>query len=557
MKFKFLPNTTFFSAIPTGNNSLTEIFNLQSKNHEYFNIEHARINKANKYLKKTYRRLYRLASNMETERFMFLADKLLRRSVSFQAVAFHIKYDKWYSNFKASTIKAIWWDVEEFKTQYNTQVKFKRIFIPKGDDKFGRPLGVPIKAWRIYSWMMLQILEIWFTATGNKAPWQHEGYSKRGTTTFWEQIIKKGILNAKYIYEFDLKGFFNNVHHDAIITSMNACNVPEKITKWITEMVASKPTSRIYPKIKDERKEFIQMAKLRATFGHSDWMTGWGETGYHSRLDYLSEATVADERDVYFNLSEDYKGVPQGLGISPFLSVTTLCNNIGIDTQGIIMYMDDGLLFADDEGEMTRNLLSFERACKNIGVSLAPEKSGLVKEDGEWKKDLKIVGQEYLPEIDWMRSNSRKGVIKMYPKVDMSKVSISTLNASKTLMMTDYSTSLSFEKFKEEIQKTPTHETATKHGILGKIFADTWASSTEDPKRLIQQGQMARIEEIESNKNSFYFDKRGKIYAKSHTSMALEGPSVLMTISTEMIDELLTYVEKKGKKEAKRPGVTR
>lgn len=40
--------------------------------------------------------------------------------------------------------------------------------------------------------------------------WQHGFRPGRGTNTAWGEILTK-VVKGRYIYEFDLKGFFNNV----------------------------------------------------------------------------------------------------------------------------------------------------------------------------------------------------------------------------------------------------------------------------------------------------------------------------------------------------------
>jgi len=546
MKFNFLPNTTFFAAIPIGKHAIAEIFDIEKNIHEYYNIPHKRITKANKYLNKMYKRLCKLARASEQKRFMKLADVLLMKSQVFQALGFHKKFKNWMGYKTGSAMKAIWWDVKEIKQSESTNVLFKRIWIPKGADPWGRPLGVPIIAWRIYTWMRLQILEIWLTETGQKAPWQHGGYSKRGTKTFWESIYNRNILNKAYIYEFDLKGFFNNVLHDSITAAMHALEYPDKIVQWVTETLGSKPKAKKYPKITQERPEFVKMAQLRATFGNKDWQTGWGETGYHNQASYLSNETVAIERDLHFDLLDDHKGVPQGLGTSPFLSVTTLCNALGTENPNLIMYMDDGVIFGDTKGEITRAIISFEKACKRIGVSINLEKSRYVKEDGEWSKDLKIVGMEYDHQLDWMRSSSRSGASKLLPKA----------NASKTLELLtrepEMRPFLRHKDYGDDLLTQPTHISATKHGLMGKMMSDAWSKPGEDPKRMIQEGKFMRLVELETKRHSFYKDRQNRIWSKEY-NVALESPMVLTTMSTTMIDELLTYAATKAKRGPNRP----
>jgi len=71
------------------------------------------------------------------------------------------------------------------------KVIYDRIWIPKGNDKYGRPLGVPTLEWRIWSWMNLNIMEIWITQTGKK--------TKMAT---WRSISKRGSYSLDSVIQF-------------------------------------------------------------------------------------------------------------------------------------------------------------------------------------------------------------------------------------------------------------------------------------------------------------------------------------------------------------------
>jgi len=70
----------------------------------------------------------------------------------------------------------------------------------------------------------------------------------------------------------------------------------------------------------------------------------------------------------------------------------------------VVMYADDGIIFTDDEIFITE----VKRYLKAIKIKIVEEKSGYVKKDGIWLKDLKFCGLKYTKDGE-MQASTRRG----------------------------------------------------------------------------------------------------------------------------------------------------
>jgi len=129
------------------------------------------------------------------------------------------------------------------------------------------------------------------------------------------------------------------------------------------------------------------------------------------KVDYrLPEQPLEREisRDKWQGLGVDNKGFPQGANTSPFLTclaVQRVCGNFS----GLLMYVDDGLLFGETREEVENKINLFKEKLTQIGVSLAEEKSRWIRE-GDEIKSFKFLGLRLDEEM--LRSETRSGTVK-------------------------------------------------------------------------------------------------------------------------------------------------
>jgi hypothetical protein len=122
-----------------------------------------------------------------------------------------------------------------------------------------------------------------------------------------------------------------------------------------------------------------------------------------------TERDRALERDRWKGLGRENHGFPQGANFSPFLSCLVLAKAVQF-LPGLIMYMDDGLIYANTKAELGQRIRRLKERLETIGLKLAEEKSGIVKTPLEFK-GIKFLGIRVHPERD-MWSETRSGTIK-------------------------------------------------------------------------------------------------------------------------------------------------
>lgn len=499
-------------------------------------------NRSNKYLEKQFYRLTKYASEGRINEYNNLMDSLLERSIAFRVLGLSRKIKYWHI-LAPYKLRRIWVRLSKICETGSHELRFNRVWIDKKPGDYARPLGVPSFEWRSYSWMRLEMIERFLKARGFLASWQHGGRSGVGVKSCYEALIPK-MLSANSIMEFDIKGFFDNISHAQIIKTFKS-NMGPKVGEWITGILKAKPERYKLPSIENDKsltdwispkypgqEDFpeFNLGKLSHLFNpqyflnkmlpgiqrhtiqpfkYEDTM-GSLEGGDCSfgKLNPISTGAVmpteeerALGRDRRKNLGQPENGVPQGLGTSPLLSTymtDTYLYELG-RRGNLLMYMDDGILFAENSKQLEEVRKELEEGLSNLGLEIEPKKTKILKQDNEWIEDLKFLGLKYLYKENTLMSETRSGTKVKFPVAqgwdDIVRMAAIN-NLSVPYMRKKY----------DQLINTQAFEAGLKYGFLGCLIAGSqykdalpmWQRKTE-----VKAGQDKSWEHISESTEGF------------------------------------------------------
>lgn len=547
MNFKkfLLPNSMYFGTLPLGKDLIAALFGLEKTHRELIILKDPRVKKANRYMMKQYKRLEKAAKEGNIEKYENISTCLLTKSKVYQYIAMHRTEGGWFWELKACRIRAVMRKLQRIASKRLSNINYQRTWIPKGEDKYGRPLGVPKLEWRIWSWMNLNIMEIWCHYQNHKPAWQHGGISGRGVVSAWSEVIQSK-LNMNNIIEFDIKGFFNHITHDSIIKFIESTNM-KFMTEWIKGSLKSLPSKVNTPPLSEERPEFIELGNIQrhikeyeeygsikyslASDFHEDWKEAIAFAKAHG-LEPLEEfkeliyeqEDITNQRNLAYGLDLEGRGTPQGYGISPFLCVMTV-GKILEGIPGLLMYMDDGILTAPTRELLYERFEEFKLRLKSAGLEVAPKKTHVVKEQGVWRRDLKLLGLKYIPSRDVITSETRNGTKIEFPTAEWRE-------GLEKHVWNGHSPGAV-----REILSIAAHKAAVKYGIMGLITSNVFAPNLEVTEReLIEIGLNKAYVGMTTNNNTIMKDNR-EVWA--FMDVPYNRHELVTTASTRMIRLIL------------------
>jgi len=259
-RFKGLPNVAEFETERLGIHEYAAVYGIKKVIRKIY-VEHLNPEfRPNKYLEYQMTRITKLAYEGETERAWQIAEILVRKSVCFRTLAMNRVQPTWFL-LSPRKLSVLWIKLGLLCRDLSKDLNYARVWIDKKPGDYARPLGVPAIEWRMFSYMMLDVTERILRAQGSLAKWQHGGRSGVGLMTAWKDLIPR--LQARNIYEFDLKGFFDNVTHKAIAQSLRG-RMSKTFLDWYEGIVSRKPSKYKLPKPNMDKA----LLDIRATMTH-------------------------------------------------------------------------------------------------------------------------------------------------------------------------------------------------------------------------------------------------------------------------------------------------
>jgi hypothetical protein len=412
IRLRYIPAVSFFQVASKEYLANPLLFGILKKSRTFSTKSLKNIDKRNKYLSRNYSRLLKYAHNNEIAKFEKLAMTLIRSSSSYQMSMLCYATNKWYTKTVTKVLK-LWSNITTLRE--GTEITYSRWWIDKKPGDHARPIGAPTLEWKVTMLKYLQILEIYYHAKQMYPAWQHAGTAKRGLVTAWKDVLFKA-LPSKYIYEFDIKGFFDNIHNQDSVRELPTIN------EILNKLVNSKPKWYNVPPEEEAALDMNTLFKLVGIRGLLEMDHVVNEDGSVT-FDLLSGpkdspnrakqenamSYLAISRDLERGLGFKNHGFPQGANFSPFLSCLVLAKALK-SLPGLIMYMDDGVIYASNKAELSQRIRRLKERLDTIGLSIAEEKSGIIKSPGIFK-GIKFLGIRVDP-LEQMRSETRKGTIQ-------------------------------------------------------------------------------------------------------------------------------------------------
>jgi hypothetical protein len=266
---------------------------------------------------------------------------------------------------------------------------------------------------------MLNNLVVW-NRTGKEGT-QHAYFPGRGVHTAWQDVFER--IESPYIYEFDLKGFFDNVNLEWITAVLTKnYSMPGRHAAFFRKLNRSIVKLCAEDKVMEPDRSLIYTADLAPNPNARPQAISSGPfkimdssrllAGVFYGLDSFGLAVSGFIRT---SLGWKENGVPQGAATSCSLSTIALDSITSPDVLSrsfdgescpkVVMYADDGIIFAQNEEDVNRVLSLF----KPSGVSVNESKSQWVKKEGAWLTDLKFLGITYSGLNETIKASTRKG----------------------------------------------------------------------------------------------------------------------------------------------------
>jgi hypothetical protein len=327
-----------------------------------------------------------------------LAELMLRKSMVFRLASINHVFPTWYKDMKWSDLQFLITTLEGALLTAGPPMDTTRFYVEKANGKL-RPIGAPDPLWRIVLNMTNSFL-VWFMEPIHQEC-QHAYRPGRGTGTAWRSLIQNNVLRKPYVYEYDLKGFFDNVKVEPILEFLQSKGMPKEWSNafqtWHSKMPKPAPWLN-----EDMKREYIRE------------MTHRNQKNWDSQIE-----TTEDTPKPWLTGKLHKISFAQGSPMAPTLSI--IGKHLWLQemkelnpNSTWVVYADDGIIGS----EVPINLLDNEK----LGIFISPEKSKYVKNEGQWKDNLQFLGLHY----DWnsgdLSIKTRSGINEKPSKEELSTI---------------------------------------------------------------------------------------------------------------------------------------
>lgn len=370
-------------------NSLLKEAGLERKMEPEIQVKLNKLERMNRYIEHQVIRLEKSRANPRL--YWTIAWYCIRNSKAFRISAYNRVFPSWWHSKPTKQVAIELNQIDRSIKGWHNELKIQRVYIPKQNGKM-RPLGVPSPIWRVVGHMWSNMLTFYLR---EELDFNHAYQPGKGTLSCWKELITK-VIPSKNIYEFDLKGFFDNVRIEKVSRTLHRLGVPRFIVEHIERMNKSAPilTSE---ELTDENKW-----KLRNKYNNLYYPNILEEKIDENKL----YEAIMEPSDFSNEIVEANTGLPQGFNTSPILSLITLIDwkkNLEYEGIKLLMYADDGILYSDKSFDPVF-LPEIE------GITMNEEKSSWIREEGYWEKEkFKFLGLEYDAKKDILKGSTRNG----------------------------------------------------------------------------------------------------------------------------------------------------